>query len=78
MMCVHVMIISNSLLLDHCLETPQYIRALITAPLPGPTPYSGGVSLSFPCCAYHMITHLYHRLTNFTPPTSTYTSGVCF
>lgn len=28
------------------IETPQYIRALITAPLPGPTPYSGGVSLS--------------------------------
>ena len=24
-------------------ETPQYIRALITGPLPGPTPYSGGV-----------------------------------
>jgi len=24
-------------------ETPQYIRALLTAPLPGPSPYSGGV-----------------------------------
>mmetsp|Transcript_19213 Transcript_19213/g.41635 ORF Transcript_19213/g.41635 Transcript_19213/m.41635 type:complete len:1158 (-) Transcript_19213:1600-5073(-) len=24
-------------------ETPQYIRALVAAPLPGPTPYSGGV-----------------------------------
>lgn len=24
-------------------ETPQYIRALVTAPLPGPTPYSGGI-----------------------------------
>lgn len=24
-------------------ETPQYIQALITAPLPGPTPYSGGI-----------------------------------
>ncbi|KAL7542465.1 hypothetical protein ACHAXR_011803 [Thalassiosira sp. AJA248-18] len=24
-------------------ETPQYIRALLTAPLPGPTPYSGGL-----------------------------------
>merc|ERR1740139_691251 len=24
-------------------ETPQYTRALLTAPLPGPSPYSGGV-----------------------------------
>jgi len=24
-------------------ETPQYIRALLTSPLPGPSPYSGGV-----------------------------------
>jgi len=24
-------------------ETPQYIRGLLTAPLPGPTPYSGGL-----------------------------------
>ena len=24
-------------------DTPQYIRALLAAPLPGPTPYSGGV-----------------------------------
>lgn len=24
-------------------ETPQYIRALLTAPLPGPSPYSGGI-----------------------------------
>lgn len=24
-------------------ETPQYIRALLTAPLPGPSPYAGGV-----------------------------------
>jgi len=24
-------------------ETPQYIRALLTAPLPGPSPYSGGL-----------------------------------
>ena len=24
-------------------ETPQYIRVLMTAPLPGPTPYSGGL-----------------------------------
>lgn len=24
-------------------ETPQFIRALVAAPLPGPTPYSGGV-----------------------------------
>lgn len=24
-------------------ETPQYMRALLTAPLPGPSPYAGGV-----------------------------------
>ncbi len=24
-------------------ETPQYLRALLTAPLPGPSPYAGGV-----------------------------------
>ena len=54
------------------IETPQYIRALITAPLPGPTPYSGGVSLSFPCCA-HIWSQFYTsiHMANFHPLIST-------
>mmetsp|Transcript_24084 Transcript_24084/g.43359 ORF Transcript_24084/g.43359 Transcript_24084/m.43359 type:complete len:812 (+) Transcript_24084:980-3415(+) len=37
------MLFRLSLSLSLSAETPQYIRALIAAPLPGPTPYSGGL-----------------------------------